>query len=77
MQGEVGSHLRFVLSYNFQSNRTGDLLVKLVGDPKEASSSNASRSLEERAASERCHGGGSLETVCYHELHATVNCHVG
>ena len=67
MQGEVSSHLIQVgsLSNFLQTFHTvtladeiekGNLLVKLVGDTKEASSSNASRSLEERAAGKCCHG---------------------
>ena len=39
------------------SHISEDLLVKLVGHTKEASSSKTSRSLEEGAAGDCCHGG--------------------
>ena len=37
------------------STKTADLLIKLVSNPKEASSGNASCSLEERTAGKSCH----------------------
>ena len=71
VQGEVSPHLIKSKLVPYSSSITHftqiltlrHLLVQLEGDTKEAAGSNASRSLEERAASKRCHAASSLEML--------------